>query len=271
MRFSILTPSFNQGQYIEKNIRSVMNQDWDDVEHIVIDGGSTDNTLNVLKKYSHLKWISEPDDGQADALNKGLKMATGDIIGWINSDDYYESNIFNEVFSFFNNEPVRWVIGNIFSTYPSFGITEKVVSPETTYKRLLKNPDIVRQQAAFFKKDALIEIGGWNKQYHMAMDYDLWVRLSKNETPIMVNREWAYFTHHEHQKTSSKNILLQVSDIENILRKENLSWIKIQKIVTPKYFYFIKAIVKNIFIRLHFLDSKYQNTPIKLLKKYYKF
>ena len=132
MKLSILTPSYNQGDFIEKNINSVMNQDWDDIEHIILDGGSTDNTLSILKKYPHLKWVSEPDEGQADALNKGLQMASGDIVGWINSDDYYEANIFREVITIFENEPVKWVIGNIFMTYPSFGIIEKSISPEIT-------------------------------------------------------------------------------------------------------------------------------------------
>lgn len=268
MRISILTPSYNQGGFIEKNINSVMNQNWDDIEHIIIDGGSTDNTLSILKKYPHLKWVSESDEGQADALNKGLKMATGNIIGWINSDDYYEENIFREVITIFENEPVRWVIGNIFMTYPSFGITEKIISPEITYKKLLKNPDIVKQQATFFKKDALIETGGWNKKYHMAMDFDLWVRLSKKDPPKMVNREWAYFTHHDLQKTSSKNILLQVSDIMDILQRENLSWIKIRKTVWKKYYYYFKSIIKNTLIHLGLLDSKYYNTPISLLKNH---
>ena len=85
MKITILTPSFNQGAFVEKNIQSVMSQDYADFEHIIIDGGSTDNTVDILKKYPHLKWISEPDEGQADALNKGLAMATGDIVGWINS------------------------------------------------------------------------------------------------------------------------------------------------------------------------------------------
>lgn len=264
MRFSVLTPSFNQGQFIENNIRSVMNQDWDDVEHIVIDGGSTDNTLNVLRNYPHLKWVSEADEGQADALNKGLKIATGEIIGWINSDDYYEANIFREVITIFENEPVRWVVGNIFMAYPSFGITKKITSPEITYKKLLKNPDIVKQQATFFKKNALIEIGGWNKKYHMAMDFDLWVRLSKKAPPKMVNREWAYFTHHDLQKTTPKNFLLQLSDIVDILKRENQSWIKIWKTVLKKYYYVSKSIIKNTLIQLSLLDSKYYNAPISL-------
>jgi glycosyltransferase involved in cell wall biosynthesis len=268
MRISILTPSFNQGLFIEKNIGSVLNQNCDDLEHIIIDGGSTDYTLNILKKYPHLKWVSEPDEGQSDALNKGLKMASGDIIGWINSDDYYEENILSQVVTIFENEPVSWVVGNIFITYPSFGITEKITSPEITYQKLLKSADIVKQQATFFKKEALLEIGGWNKKYHMAMDFDLWVRLSKKAPPKMVDREWAYFTHHDLQKTSPKNILLQVSDIVDILQRENLPWIKSQRSVCKKYYYYFKSIIKNTLIQLCLIDSKYRNTPISLLKNH---
>jgi len=88
-RISIITPSCNQGKFIEKNIKSVLNQHYKNFEHIVIDGGSKDNTVAILKKYSHLKWVSEKDSGQSHAFNKGLKMATGQIIGWINSNIGY--------------------------------------------------------------------------------------------------------------------------------------------------------------------------------------
>ncbi len=85
-KISVLIPSFNQGKYIEENIQSVLNQNYPNFEHIIIGGGSSDNTVGILKKYPHLIWVSEPDEGQSDALNKGVDMATGDIIGWINSD-----------------------------------------------------------------------------------------------------------------------------------------------------------------------------------------
>jgi glycosyltransferase involved in cell wall biosynthesis len=98
---SIITPSFNQGAYIEQTILSVLHQDYGHVEHIVVDGGSTDATLDVLRRYPHLKWVSEKDRGQADALNKGLALAKGDIIGWVNSDDYYQDNIFGSVVGHF--------------------------------------------------------------------------------------------------------------------------------------------------------------------------
>ena len=96
-RISVITPSFNQAGYIEQNIRSVLDQQYPDFEHIVIDGGSTDGTVEVLKRFPHLKWISEKDNGQSDALNKGFAMASGDIICWLNSDDWLAPEAFHRV------------------------------------------------------------------------------------------------------------------------------------------------------------------------------
>ncbi len=94
MKISIVTPSYNQGQYIEDAIKSVLAQNYENFEHIIVDACSSDNTLTVLKKYPHLKWVSEPDEGQSDALNKGFEKASGDIIGWLNADDYFLPNAF---------------------------------------------------------------------------------------------------------------------------------------------------------------------------------
>src|SRR6202012_2755610 len=89
MKISIITPSYNQGQFIEDAIRSVLDQGYPDFEHIVIDNCSTDGTLDVLRKYPHIKWVSEPDGGQSAALNKGFRMSTGDVLAWLNCDDFY--------------------------------------------------------------------------------------------------------------------------------------------------------------------------------------
>ena len=245
MKFSILTPSYNQGGFIEKNIISVMNQDWDQVEHIIIDGGSTDGTIGILRKYPHLKWVSEPDDGQADALNKGFSMATGDIVGWINSDDFYHEYIFSEVAACFGEGGVDWVIGKVTSVYPSSGIVLPRFSPAITYGNLLKDPNIIRQSPAFFKRDALAVVGGWNRKYHMAMDYDLWVRLSKKSRPKMVDRDWAFTTHHDRQKTSPGNTMTQISDIVDILRRENVPLVKAHAVTLKKYLYWLRENLKT--------------------------
>ena len=96
-KISIVSPSYNQSDFIEEAILSVLHQNYPNFEHIIIDGGSTDRTVELLKKYPHLIWVSEPDEGQSDAINKGFKLATGDIIGWLNVDDYYLADTFQKV------------------------------------------------------------------------------------------------------------------------------------------------------------------------------
>ncbi len=105
-KISIVTPSYNSAEFIEDCIQSVLKQNYPNFEHIIIDGGSTDGTVEILKKYPHLKWISEPDEGQSDALNKGFKKAEGDIIGWLNSDDVYLPGTFNKVADILSNDKI---------------------------------------------------------------------------------------------------------------------------------------------------------------------
>jgi len=224
-KISILTPSYNQGNYLEENILSILNQNYKNVEHIIIDGGSTDNTITVLKKYPHLKWVSEKDGGQADALNKGLALATGDIIGWINSDDYYLNNIFLTVVNLFANKNVQWIVGNTLSC-SEFGTqrTENHVE-KITVESLLKNPDIVKQQGAFYRREAIAQVGGWNANLFMVMDYDLWIRLSSFSKPLMLPKPLGCFRVTQNQKTSLRNARRQLQEIDNILKLHRASFI----------------------------------------------
>lgn len=262
-KLTILTPSFNQGPYIEQTIRSVLAQKYEPVEHIVIDGGSTDSTVDVLKKYPHLRWISEKDRGQADALNKGFARATGDIVGWINSDDFYEDNIFESVRECFQDPDVMWVIGNL--TYVFDQTTEMVPdrSPHVTFDRLVRNPDMVRQQPTFFRKTFLEHAGGWNPEYFMAMDFDLWIRLTKLSSPRMVESNWAYFRLHALQKTSHANVLRQKEEIVAILRREHVQWTAIAAICLRKRWFWMKGIVKEILMNIGIISQKYRSRPIR--------
>lgn len=262
MKISILTPSYNQGSFVEKTIQSVMSQNYPDFEHIIIDGGSTDNTVEILKKYPHLKWVSESDEGQADALNKGLAIATGDIVGWINSDDYYEDDIFRDVVSHFEESNINWIIGNITFVYPGLGIERPDKSPVITYGNLLRNPDILRQQGVFFRKALLDEIGGLNKDFYMVMDYDLWIRIAQKHPPMMINKNYAYFLWHEDQKSTPRNTLTQAKEINLILKENNLTLVQRLLVLRTKYIYLFKSTIKNILITIGLIDKKYSAIPI---------
>jgi len=267
-KISILTPSYNQGKYIEENILSVLNQNYPNFEHIIIDGGSTDNTVEILKKYPHLKWVSEPDEGQSDALNKGLAMATGEIIGWINSDDYYEKNIFNEVAKEFEDENVQWVIGNIINKYELINKYYKRKSPKVTYKTLIGPKCVMRQQGTFFRKELVLKAGGWNKDIYMCMDWDLWIRMAKISTPKMVDKYWAYFRWHDDQKSSAKNILRQLKEFRKIYKREGVSLFTQYKVYFRSYKSLIKSEIKKILVKLHLIDKKYLHIAYFGSKKY---
>ncbi len=223
MKITIITPSYNQGQFIEETILSVLNQSYQDVEHIVVDGGSTDNTLEILKKYPSVRWVSEKDEGQSDALRKGLEMSTGDIIGWINSDDYLEKGALEYVGEFFNNSDAGWLIGNISFVFTPGGKVNSDKSLKITKKSLLSNPDILRQQGTFFRKQMLLDAGGFDKKYHMTMDLDLWFRLLRISEPVMVDENLAYFRVHEDQKTSGRFVREQLKEMLDIFDKNGSS------------------------------------------------
>lgn len=246
MKISILTPSYNQGKYIRRCIESVANQGVKNFEHIIMDGGSTDNTGQVVKEYPHVIFRSEKDKGQSDALNKGLKASSGDVIGWINSDDYYVQNSFAKVLDNFGDPNIKWLIGNVVYEYSNLPGQEYVISPTITKNTLLKNPDIVKQQGTFFRKSIIERAGGWDDMLHMAMDYDLWLRLSSISVPKMLNEYLAYFTHHEDQKTNPINLLKQTNELKFLMKREGAEGFDIAKMIIKKRIYYYKKLLKNI-------------------------
>lgn len=180
---SIITPSYNQGQFIEDTILSVKNQDYLNIEHIIVDGGSTDDTLGILKKYEstyNMRWISEPDEGQSDAINKGFEMMNGEISAWLNSDDIYFSN---DVVSYIVEEFCRFskidiIFGNDTLIDKDNRILEIRRMPEFNYERLLRC-NVISQPATFFKSK-VIRTCKLDENLDCVMDLELWLRLSKN-------------------------------------------------------------------------------------------
>ena len=265
-KVTIITPSFNQGAYIRENLLSVRNQAGVEVEHIVVDGGSTDETVAILREFPDVIWSSGPDRGQADALNKGLARATGDLIGWINSDDLLVENALAEVVAAFEDPATDWVVGNLTTYFEATGATVRNPSPRVSLPDLLANPDIVRQQSTFFRRSALDRVGGWDHRYYMTMDYDLWVRLARHSAPVMVDRFWAVFRIHRFQKTSRKNLLRQLAELTEIMQREGASPAQVRRLRLGRWRDYAKAGLKEVLMALGLIDRKYQAQPLRLPK-----
>ena len=211
VKISVITPSFNQFVFIERTIQSVLQQKVDfSFEYFVLDGGSTDGTQEFLQKYENrLRWISEPDNGQADAVNKGIAMATGEIIGWLNSDDVYAHGALQKVIHYFDEHPeCQWLYGrcNIIdeegreirrwlTTYKNYRIRKF-----TEESLLIEN--CISQPAVFFRKSAFNKVGRLATGFHYAMDYDLWLRLGKLSRPGIITDYLAGFRVHLHSKSN---------------------------------------------------------------------
>jgi glycosyltransferase involved in cell wall biosynthesis len=229
-KISIVTPSLNQGKYIEDCIQSVLNQNYPNFEHIIIDGGSTDGTIEILKKYPHLKWISEPDEGQSDAINKGFRISTGDIIAWLNSDDYYCENIFYKIAKiFYDNNNIYWIYGNSrFVDQNGKLISHKKALPFSHF--ILKvGGFLIHQPSVFLRKEILKEIGYLNENFHGVMDIEWYNRIAIIYKPRQVNIDIACFRWHPNSKSSSP----KKSEHEIRSLNERIS-------VTTKYYPFLK-------------------------------
>ena len=175
---SIVTPSFNKGLYIEETILSIRNQTYKNIEHIVIDGGSPDETLSILKKYSPvLVWVSEPDKGQSDAINKGWRIAKGDIIAYLNADDTYLPNAVEIAVNFFLKHPETAMIygDGIFSDEKGKFLMN-FTAGEFKLKNLVFCKDNILQPAVFLRKTVFETIGDVDADLHLAMDLDYWIR-----------------------------------------------------------------------------------------------
>jgi len=203
---SIVTPSLNQGRFIEDTILAVKNQDYPDIEHIIIDGGSTDNTINILRKHEkeyNLKWISESDEGQSDALNKGFRIAKGEIIGWLNSDDVYFSKdvISYVVEQFIKNPNIDIIYGNDVFVDLNNNIFRVRQLFNWNYNKLLRGLSI-SQPATFFRKDIILK-NHLNKNLQFGMDLEFWLRLGKSYAFKHVNRILAGNRIHKERRTIS--------------------------------------------------------------------
>jgi glycosyltransferase involved in cell wall biosynthesis len=202
---SIITPSFNQVPFLQRTIESVLNQDYPNIEYIIMDGGSSDGSLEIIQDYADrlAYWESNPDGGQTDAINKGFARATGKYLAWLNSDDVYRPGAIKEAVEYLESHPdVGMVYGDCSFIDADDREIGKFPAAQTDYQRLRRGYVHIPQQASFFRADLWHKVGPLDPSFYFAMDYDLWVRLAK-EAPLVYfpGRVWASFRLHDEAKT----------------------------------------------------------------------
>jgi glycosyltransferase involved in cell wall biosynthesis len=208
-RISIVTPSLNQANYIETTIHSVLDQGYPKLEYLIVDGGSTDGTIEILKKYDkHLTWSSEKDRGQSDAINKGFRRTSGDILAYINSDDCYEPDAFQKVGEYFAKKPdAHWVTGKCRIIDEKGNERRRLI---TQYKNLwlfLKSYkvllvlDYISQPATFWRRTVIEKIGLFDENEHLSMDYDYSLRAGQHFSLHVIDSYLAAFRIHPSSKS----------------------------------------------------------------------
>lgn len=203
-KITVVTPSYNHARFLGATLQSVYDQIYPNLEHIIIDGGSTDGSIEVIRRYEErvAYWISESDGGQTEALIKGFAQATGDILCWLNSDDLFESGTLWDVARFFMKRPqVRFVYGDARWIDTEGRVIKS--KKEIPFNRFiwLYDYNYIPQPSAFWRRDLYEDVGGLDPRFDLAMDADLWIRFAERTQPVHVRRNWSCVRFYPEQKT----------------------------------------------------------------------
>lgn len=264
-KITLITPSYNQAKFLEKTILSVINQKYENLEWLVFDGGSNDGSLEIIKKYSDYFtfWVSEKDNGQSAAINRGFKMASGEIVGWLNSDDTLYTNCFEEVAKAFLTFPDNDVVyGNFAYIDPEDNILRKKFLPsKISYSKLLYH-SYLGQPAVFYKRELLEKIGFLDVELKFCMDWDFFLRMWKDSKKIHINEFLATYRLHRESKTSDEGSKRYTEDVKRIFNKN-----KIRK--------YSNKSINELYYKSYFIFSKFQriysvirDNPVSYLRVY---
>lgn len=203
---SIITPSYNQAKYLEQTIRSVLDQDYPRIEYIVMDGASTDGSVEIIKKYADklAHWESVKDKGQADAINKGFAHATGDVIAWLNSDDYYHPGTISAAVKVFEENPDFVLVYGDMLAVDENGKTFNTLNYKQVSLDDLLCFQIIGQPAVFMRRSALQKTNGLDLMFHFLLDHLLWIQIARHGKILHVDKTWSAARYHAEAKNIAK-------------------------------------------------------------------
>jgi GT2 family glycosyltransferase len=203
---SIITPSYNQAPFLEQTMQSVLEQDYPHIEYIVVDGGSTDNSAEIIKTYADrlAYWISERDSGQSEAINKGFARANGEIVAWLNSDDYYMRNTISVVVRCFEQNPDAVMLYGDMLAVDEEGQTINVLKYKQLSLEDLLCFQIIGQPSVFFRHSALNKTGLLDPSFHFMLDHHLWIRLAEQGRILHIPQVWSAARYHPQAKNRAK-------------------------------------------------------------------
>jgi len=210
-KVSIVTPSYNQGQFIQETIESVLSQSYSNIEYIVVDGGSNDGTHQILQKYKSSidKIIIEPDNGQSDAINKGFRIATGELIGWLNSDDMLLPHTVDLLVDNYNKHPDAVIFYGDVIVFNNEGKIIRTLKPHQclTYRQLVNGNGMMVQPGSFYNRKIINKTGKINTEFYLMMDREFWLRMLRYGDGIHIGKPVAKFRVHVSSKSSEPPFL----------------------------------------------------------------
>ncbi len=248
-RISVVTPSLDQGEFLERTIRSVLLQGYPDLEYIIVDGGSTDGSVAIIEKYAqHLAYhISEPDRGYVHAINKGLKLATGEIVCWLNSDDFYLPGTLHTVAeSLAEGSGHVAVVGHVLKVYADGQPPQKIIGQYSSLHRLLKFwlGYQMHQPSIFWRREVFESTGYLNEERDLIADFDYWVRIARQFHFNSVDRILACATHHARAKTFDGCLGYH----QELMRQARSYW---GSPFSPHYWFLAASMLNFFFLRRH--------------------
>ena len=260
-KISVITPSYNQAEFLERTIRSVVDQQYPNLEYIIIDGGSTDSSMDVIKAYAHKihYWVSEKDNGQAAAINKGLRIATGEWVAWQNSDDVFYPGSFDAVMEVINENPDADVItGNIKLIDEKDNVIRDIKYARPSYNAMLAEGMVLTNQAAFWRSNLHKKIGLLDESLDYAFDYEWFLRLIRGRKVVHLNRTLGGYRLHEQTKTNMHANQFTIENMSILRGRRKGLWFKriyqLRRLVLllgqGNYWYIMRGMVRRLGLRL---------------------